>query len=181
MFGMKKNRIWGVIGAVALTGVLAACTVTPWVSRGVGVQTGWEIGPNEYVMCDNFDNTVSFTFRMADSSMLREVRQVFEGNTTNEFDTVRTVRRGDSAIEINGNEVTVSHTFSRFMTPLESESDLETNAIVIVPVNPAPEAAVIGETQASYRVLLDNGLAYNFPGGPTDSYYSIPVWGACTR
>lgn len=175
---MKKNRILGVIGILGLVGILAACTVQPLVYSDGRVTTEWITDADHYVMCGNFENTIYFTFRMADPSMLREVRQVFVGSITDEFNTGSTVRANEATI--SGNHVTVSHTFRSGTAPLSADADLGTSAIIVRPIGPDPEPAIAGYTEASYRVVLDNGLAYSFPLG-TDGYYTIPVWEGCQR
>lgn len=174
---MKKNRIITILAMAGAALVLAACSPGSILS-GARIASEWETAPGQYVVCQNFDNQVTFQFNLLDPDTLLSVRRVFKGENIHTYDFDETLRATDRDIRVDGKRVTVSTELDRFAVPygLASSSDFSPSAIVVVPRPEDDPAAHQGTLRAQY-IVKTHGGTYTLPG--VERYYELPVWGGC--
>ncbi len=161
-----------ILALLTISVVVAGCSPTGggFLVHTPSVTADWETAPGEYVICENFSNTITFKFRMPDRNDLVEVQQIFTGKGANDSYDVTVITQA-AQVPFDGNQGTVTHTFAPYTSPLNLEStELDTSAIVIVPNDPEARS---GTTLVTYRVVTDTGWIFNYD-------YELPVWGGCT-
>lgn len=174
MTGMNKNRVFSAGVLLALAILLSACRVSVDFDRPSQprVVAEWETAPGEYVICENFANTLTFSFRIPNPANVLRVEQIFKGVVTDQFDTV--MHTIPTPANIDGDTVTVSHSFDAFASPyaLMDGTELNPSAIVIVPNDPAERTGFVDITYRVVTTLGTHTLVNNL---------RMEVWGGCTR
>ncbi len=178
---MKKKLLGLTLLALSLVTVLAACrisvdVVTP--PSNLQVTTGWEVqgsSPTKYVICENFATQINTSFRLNNASeRLNRVEVFLRGVNDPSTSTSRTFTSRE--VEFDNNTVSFDMNFAPYGTPLSvlDSSDISTQAILVVPTDPAMRSGFVDLT---YHVYADGNTEPFVMNYPTD----LEVWGGCTR
>ncbi len=179
---MNTKLLRLILAAILATTALAACRFSGEVDITVPpsdlvVTTNWEIRHNDgtldrYVLCDNRPSQISSSFTVSSSSQVDRVVVNRFGEIQGEGDVVTYT---GSQLSRVGNRVSLpTMGFSPGSTPfglMDVDGDLEPQAIVIVPSDPAQRQ---GYLRLHYTVHMTSGAAFTF-----NPPVRIEVWGGC--
>lgn len=171
--GMKNRRILNifVLGAIAL--LLASCTLSvqpaPPSVRNFTFQSSWRInGTNQPVSCENLDTVFEYTFYAENPALVTSITEHYEG-----VQTGRKTTATNNAFTSSGNTVTGTASFRAdgAFLPLAADSELDSQAIEVIPIVPPQPADKRGATR--FWIVVEYGglpLTFTSPVRTIDAY-----------
>src|SRR5690554_3680402 len=174
---MKNKRILPIVALAAISLLLASCTISvtpaPAPVRDFTFQSSWRVNnTNQWVACENQQTIFEYTFHADNPAMVQSITEHYEGVVTGEKKTA-TVNGGWDVSGHRVSEQAVFHAGGGYL-PLANGTELGSQAIVVVPVEPNPDKR--GATRFWIEVEYGGSVPISYRSPVT----TVDIYANCT-